>query len=74
MSQNAIKIRVTETNKMHTHLSVFESRNGGDQWMLCGNLICDPNIAALFKDVMFRGRGRWDLHWEEEGEVKSATS
>jgi hypothetical protein len=65
---DAIKIRVTERNSMHEHLSVFESRNGGLGWMLCGELVCSPDIAALFRDVMFRGRGRWDLIWEDRSE------
>lgn len=68
MNLDAIKIRVTKKNQNHTHLSVFESKNGGDNWLLCGQLVCDPDIAALFRDVMFRGRGRWDLQWEESNE------
>lgn len=65
MNQDAIKIRVEASNSQHVHLNFFESKNGGDNWIQCGMLVCDPDIAALFKDVMFRGRGRWDLTWEE---------
>lgn len=62
---DAIKIRVTKRTNQHTHLSVFESRDDGEHWMKCGDLVCDPEIAALFRDVMFRGRGRWNLYWED---------
>ena len=65
MSQDAIKMKFRQTDPQHTHITVFESRNGGDSWMMNGELVCDPEIAALFRDVMFRGRGRWDLIVEE---------
>lgn len=68
MNKHAIKIRVTKKNLRHTHLSIFESTNGGINWMKCGELVCDPDIAALLSDVMFRGRGRWDLTWEDKSE------
>lgn len=65
MNQDAIKIEVVEQNGNNTTLAVFESKNGGDNWIKCGILILDPDIACLFRDVMFRGRGRWDLTWED---------
>lgn len=62
---DAIKIKVTNKNEQHHHLDVFESRYGEHNWKFCGHLICDPEIAAMFRDVMFRGQGRWALYWED---------
>jgi hypothetical protein len=66
---DAIKIRVDKRAPNLTKLLFYESKDGGASWVFNGQLNCDPEIAALFLDVMYRGRGRWNLIVEDYLEV-----
>lgn len=55
---DGIKVKVDKRDPNLTKLLFYETRNAGDSWAFNGQLNCDPEIAALFLDVMYRGRGR----------------